>query len=87
MCIGELAKRSGVLNRMVRYYEEQGLVVPRRLGNGYRIYDNHLLDRVQKIRCLIDAGIPPRIISDILPRLDQPQKIVVANPTRNCGNC
>lgn len=80
MRIGELAKRSGVPTRMLRYYEEQGLVVPRRLDNGYRIYDDHLLDRVQKIRGLIDAGIPTRIISDILPCLDQPQKIVVADP-------
>lgn len=51
-----------------------------RLDNGYRVYDEHLLDRVQKIRGLIDAGIPTRIISDILPCLDQPQRIVVADP-------
>ncbi|BCW70777.1 MerR family transcriptional regulator [Arthrobacter sp. NicSoilB8] len=80
MRIGELAERSGVPARMLRYYEEQGLVVPRRLDNGYRVYDDHLLDRVQKIRGLIDAGIPTRIISDILPCLDQPQEIVVADP-------
>lgn len=80
MRIGELAKRSGVPARMLRYYEEQGLVVPRRLDNGYRVYDEQLLDRVQKIRGLIDAGIPTRIISDILPCLDQPQRIVVADP-------
>lgn len=80
MRIGELAKRSGVPIRMLRSYEEQGLVVPRRLDNGHRIYDDHLLDRVQKIRGLIDAGIPPRINSDILPCLDQPRKIVVADP-------
>ena len=80
MRIGELAKRSGVPARMLRYYEEQGLVVPRRLDNGYRVYDDHLLDRVQKVRGLIDAGIPTRIISDILPCLDQPQEIVVADP-------
>ncbi|CAH0296519.1 HTH-type transcriptional regulator GlnR [Arthrobacter sp. Bi83] len=72
---------------MLRYYEEQGLVVPRRLDNGYRVYVNHLLDRVQKVRGLIDAGIPPRIISDILPCLDQPQEIVVRTPTRHFGSC
>lgn len=87
MRIGELAKRSGAPTRMLRYYEEQGLAVPRRLDNGYRIYDDHLLDRVQKIRGLIDAGIPSRIISDILPCLDQPQAIVVRTPTRNFGSC
>lgn len=80
MRIGELAQRSGVPARMLRYYEEQGLVVPRRLDNGYRVYDDHLLDRLQKVHGLIDAGIPSRIISDILPCLDQPQEIVLAHP-------
>lgn len=80
MRIGELSARSGVPARMLRYYEEQGLVTPRRLDNGYRSYDEHLVDRVGKIRGLIEAGIPTRIIGDILPCLDQPQTIVVTDP-------
>jgi DNA-binding transcriptional MerR regulator len=79
MRIGELSKRTGVAPRMLRYYEEQGLITPRRLDNGYREYDDYLVDRVGKIRGLIDAGIPTRIVSDILPCLGQPQKIVVEN--------
>jgi DNA-binding transcriptional MerR regulator len=77
--IGELAKKTGVPSRMLRYYEEQGLISPRRLENGYRTYDDYLVDRVRKIRGLVDSGIPTRIISDILPCLDQPQTIVVKN--------
>lgn len=80
MRIGELSARSGVPARMLRYYEDQGLVTPRRLGNGYRSYDDHLVDRVGKIRGLIEAGIPTRIIGDILPCLDRPQTIVVSDP-------
>ena len=34
---------------------------------------------MRKIRGLVDSGIPTRIISDILPCLDQPQTIVVKN--------
>ncbi|MCW2131922.1 MerR family transcriptional regulator [Arthrobacter sp. VKM Ac-2550] len=79
MRIGELAKKTGVPARMLRYYEEQGLISPRRLANGYRTYDDYLVDRVRKIRGLVDSGIPTRIISDILPCLDQPQTIVVRN--------
>jgi len=79
MRIGELSERTGVPPRMLRYYEEQGLITPRRLGNGYREYDDHLVDRVGKIRGLIDAGIPTRIVTDILPCLGQPQTIVVEN--------
>ncbi|MFJ7749256.1 MerR family transcriptional regulator [Arthrobacter sp. NPDC097144] len=77
MRIGELAKKTEVPARMLRYYEEQGLISPRRLANGYRTYDDYLVDRVRKIRGLVDSGIPTRIISSILPCLDQPQTIVV----------
>jgi len=77
MRIGELARRTGVATRMLRYYEEQGLVTPRRLDNGYREYDEYLVDRVQKIRGLIDSGIPTRLIGNILPCLGKPQIIVV----------
>jgi DNA-binding transcriptional MerR regulator len=80
MRIGELAKKTGVPPRMLRYYEEQGLIAPRRLDNGYRDYGDYLVDRVNKIRGLADAGIPSRIIIDILPCLDQPQTIVVRDP-------
>lgn len=80
MRIGELAERTGVPRRLLRYYEEQGLITPRRLDNGYREYGDHLVDRVMKVRGLLDAGIPTRIIADMLPCLDQPQDIVVANP-------
>jgi DNA-binding transcriptional MerR regulator len=80
MRIGELAERTGVPRRLLRYYEEQGLITPLRLDNGYREYGDHLVDRVMKVRGLLDSGIPTRIIADMLPCLDQPQDIVVANP-------
>lgn len=80
MKIGELAKRTEVPSRMLRYYEEQGLITPRRQENGYREYDEYLVDRVKKIRGLLDSGIPTRIIGDMLPCLNQPQEIVVADP-------
>jgi DNA-binding transcriptional MerR regulator len=79
MRIGELSKRSGVPSRMLRYYEEQGLISPRRLDNGYREYDEYLVDRVGKIKGLIDAGIPTRLVTNILPCLGQPQTIIVEN--------
>jgi DNA-binding transcriptional MerR regulator len=79
MRIGELSKKTGVPSRMLRYYEDQELITPRRLDNGYREYDDYLIDRVGKIRGLIDAGIPTRIVTNILPCLGQPQTIVVEN--------
>ena len=80
MHIGELSKRTGIPARMLRYYEEQQLITPRRLPNGYREYDEHLVDRVRKIRGLLDSGVPTRLIGDILPCLHQGPEIVVADP-------
>ncbi|MHC5557880.1 MerR family transcriptional regulator [Kocuria sp. U4B] len=80
MQIGELSDKTGVATRLLRYYEEQGLITPRRLPNGYRDYDDYLVDRVLKIRGLLEAGVPTRIIGDMLPCLHQSQEIVVENP-------
>ena len=80
MKIGELSERTGVATRMLRYYEEQGLITPLRLANGYRDYDAYLVDRVAKIKGLVDSGVPTRIIGDILPCLNQSQEIFVRDP-------
>jgi DNA-binding transcriptional MerR regulator len=81
MKISELSARTGVATRMLRYYEEQGLVAPLRLSNGYRDYDAYLVDRVTKIKSLVDSGVPTRIIGDILPCLNQSQTIIVRDPS------
>ena len=38
MRIGELAQRTGVTTRALRFYEDQGLLTARRSANGYRVY-------------------------------------------------
>lgn len=75
MRIGELSRRTATSRRLLRYYEEQGLVVPDRCANGYRDYDPRYVDRVQQIRGLLNAGLPTRIIKQILPCLDKPRSI------------
>ncbi|MFF5922419.1 MerR family transcriptional regulator [Streptomyces flavochromogenes] len=75
MRIGELSERTGTPRRLLRYYEEQGLIVADRLPNGYRVYDESNLDRVLQIRGLLDAGLPTRIIKQILPCLNKPRII------------
>ena len=39
MNIGDVAKRSGLPAKTIRYYEDIGLVMPRRDTNGYRAFD------------------------------------------------
>lgn len=79
MQIGELSTMTDVPARMLRYYEEQGLITARTRPNGYREYDDYLVDRVHKIRGLLDAGVPTRIIGAVLPCLDQGPQIIVAD--------
>ena len=38
MKIGDLAQRTGVSVRMLRFYEAQGLLSPARNAAGYRLY-------------------------------------------------
>ncbi|GAA2223666.1 MerR family transcriptional regulator [Streptomyces amakusaensis] len=75
MRIGELSERTGTPRRLLRYYEEQGLILATRAANGYRHYDEPSVDRVLQIRGLLDAGLPTRIIKQILPCLDKPRII------------
>src|SRR5918995_2279894 len=75
--IGELAERTSVPTRLLRYYEEQELLSPDRAANGYRDYAESLVDRVVQIRGLLEAGLPTKIIQQILPFLDNPTTIHV----------
>jgi DNA-binding transcriptional MerR regulator len=71
MKIGELSTRTGVPPRMLRYYEQQGLITPGRSDNGYRDYAESQVDRVQRVRSLIRTGVPTRLIAAVLD-LEEP---------------
>lgn len=81
MRIGQLAERTGVSARLLRYYEDQDLLTPERTANGYRDYSERLVDRVVQIRGLLDAGLTTKIIRQILPCLDDPCTIHVTDAT------
>ena len=67
MRIGELARRTGVSERSLRYYEEQGLLAPERRPSGYRVYRDSDLDTVRHVRLLLAAGLSTTIIAEVLP--------------------
>lgn len=81
MRIGELAKRTNVSTRLLRYYEEQGLLTSCRAANGYRQYATSAIDRVLQIRDLLDSGLPTRIIKQIIPCIGEPRAILFADAT------
>jgi DNA-binding transcriptional MerR regulator len=81
MRIGELAERTGTSRRLLRYYEEQRLITPSRAFNGYRDYRESHVDIVLQIKGLLDAGLPTRIIQQLLPCLDKQQTIYATDVT------
>ncbi|WP_235915621.1 MerR family transcriptional regulator [Puerhibacterium puerhi] len=66
MKIGELAARAGVAPRLVRYYEQQGLLTAQRADNGYRTYDEDDVARVARVAGLVRAGLPTRLVKVLL---------------------
>ena len=49
MKIKEAAKRSGLSEKSIRYYESMGLLVVGRCDNGYRVYEENQIKRLQVI--------------------------------------
>jgi DNA-binding transcriptional MerR regulator len=74
MRIGELAARTGVSVRSLRYYEEQGLLTSTRSGGGQRHYTDGEVERVVLLQRLYAAGLSSRTIAELLPCVDAPSE-------------
>ncbi|MBE8519694.1 MerR family transcriptional regulator [Amycolatopsis sp. H6(2020)] len=72
MKIGELARLTGVSPRLLRYYEEQGLLTSQRAGRGHRRYAEDASAIVEDIRTLLAAGLPTAVIREVLPCVEGP---------------
>ena len=72
MRIGDVAARSGVSAKALRYYEEIGLVTPaERTPSGYRLYDDAVLDRLAFIRASQALGFSLGEIRSIVALRDR----------------
>jgi DNA-binding transcriptional MerR regulator len=65
--IGELAQRTGVSQRSLRYYEQQGLLSAERDVHGYRCYGPDSVRTVVRIRALLAVGLSTDVIREVLP--------------------
>lgn len=67
MNIGEAAKVSGVSAKMIRYYEDIGLIPPpARTSSGYRAYSESDLHRLNFVRRARDLGFSVKEIGGLL---------------------
>ncbi|WP_417070620.1 MerR family transcriptional regulator [Niveibacterium terrae] len=67
MKIGQAARESGVTIRMLRYYEDQGLIHPRRSDARYREYAQADVELARRVQALSRAGLTLAVIAAILP--------------------
>jgi MerR family gold-responsive transcriptional activator of gol and ges genes len=67
MNIGEASRASGVSAKMIRYYEETGLIPPAgRTGSGYRTYGPKEVQVLRFVRRARDLGFPMEKVADLL---------------------
>ncbi|MGG1880220.1 MerR family transcriptional regulator [Paenibacillus sp. 7541] len=66
MKIGELSRKTGVSIRSLRYYEQQKLITPVRLDNGYREYSPFAVEQVKTIRLYLGLGFTTEQIAGFL---------------------
>ncbi|MCV0402309.1 MAG: MerR family transcriptional regulator [Chloroflexi bacterium] len=63
--IKQAAQRTGIGVPLLRAWERRyGIVTPTRTESGYRLYDDEAIDRLRKMRFLVDGGWSPRQAAD-----------------------
>jgi len=69
--ISTVSKNLGISSRMLRYYEQIGLIQSRRIENyAYRMYDDHAIQRLRQIIILRKLRVPVKQIREIFSNSD-----------------
>jgi len=74
--IGQVADKTGLNPKTIRYYEEIGLVPsPHRTevlsGNGYRLYSSRDVARLQLVKRVSHLGMPLKQVKKLLPTAER----------------
>lgn len=78
--VNKLAELSGVTPRTLRYYDQIGLLTPKRVSeNGYRIYGQVQVDALQQILFYRELGFGLEEIREIILSPDFDQKAALQN--------
>ncbi len=73
--VGDLAARTGVSVRMLRHYENEGILRASRSSAGQRLFDEDAVEQVRFIRELLDAGLPIRVIRELVDCIHEPGRL------------
>lgn len=72
MNIKEIADKLSILPSKIRYYEDQGLIDIKRDENGYRIFDDKVVEKLKIIVALKKLDFTLKDISYVMELLDLP---------------
>ena len=79
--IGEVAEQVGLSLRTIRFYEEEGLVVPdSRTEGGFRLYSPTAVHRLELIKRMKPLGFSVEEMVEVLTTLD-----TLVDPSRDAG--
>jgi DNA-binding transcriptional MerR regulator len=73
--VGDLAARTGVSPRLLRYYENQDLLAAERSSTGQRLFASVAVEQVRSIRLLLEAGLPTRLIRELIDCVQEPGRL------------
>ena len=81
MRISEVCKRTGLTERTIRYYEEEGLISPEKEERGGRIYRNYSEQEVSELETISSLRKLLFSVEEIKPWCKDPASI--PSDTRN----
>lgn len=64
--VGDIAALTSATPRMLRHYENQGLIEAERSSSGQRLFDTSVIEQVHSIRRLLGAGLPVEAIRELI---------------------
>ena len=78
--IGQLARRTGVSARTIRFWSDAGLVPPAaRSGSGYRLYDADAAARLELVQALRELGLGLDVVQAVLSRARTVAEVAAAH--------
>lgn len=76
----ELASLAGISSRTLRYYDQIGLLIPKRDEvSNYRYYDSEMVDALQQILLFKEMGIKLEDIKVLMKTLDKAKRVEILN--------
>ncbi len=69
--ISQAAETFGIEPHTLRFYEKEGIIVPKRRSSGVRVYTEEDMSRLEMVMCLKSTGMPLKDIKRYFDLVEQ----------------